>query len=346
MATGSEVFSSESTFSLFGIWPSSECSMSSEYHPSSMKHTSRAFTFTAFLLFHSLTPMACPAAELPREWTPVGSGKAATGTLVSKSTDGSSIVVKLENGKEVTVKTSALIEKDREYVMNWKAPERESKGIVLGRKGALTQSQGGQSRVMADLKSILSQYGNPEEDTKPHPNALVYRGPAWYAGGPEISIPYLMPLEKALPLLMNHPGPASRRPAVAPGFPPGLEIHEYDIRHGVYNRALVIVDVERQVVALQIIAETKNDPAIPVLPPWKQVELPNQSTTDFIEPQTGRAVACVFDLRKKHKYIIVDLEKDAAMPNSGTKRETVLFLPEPMVQLCLFHIERDQRPGR
>ncbi|MEO8614927.1 MAG: hypothetical protein ABI600_07300 [Luteolibacter sp.] len=312
-----------------------------------MRSSSFPISLSAIMLMHALVYFVNAAPELSRNWTPSATGKATAGILVSKSPDNAGIVVRLENGKELTVKTSVLIQEDQDYVKNWKAPEVTSKGIVRGRKGALTQAQGGQSRVMEDLKSILSPYGSPEEDTKPHPEALVYRGPAWFDGGREVSIPYLMPLEKALALLLNHPGLASRRPAVAPGFPPGMEALEYDIHHGVYNRMFVIVDVDKQVVALQIVAETKNDPAIPVVPPWKELGLPKQSTTDFIEPCTGRAIACVFDLRLTGKYIMIDLEKDAKFPNDpATRRETVLFLPEPMIRLCLFHIDQDLRPAR
>ena len=75
------------------------------------------------------------------------------------------------------------------------------------------QAEGGKSRVMEDLKSVLSDYGEAKEDTDPHPDALIYKGPAWYNGGPEITIPYLMPMDKALALLVQRPGPASRRPA-------------------------------------------------------------------------------------------------------------------------------------
>ncbi len=242
----------------------------------------------------------------------------------------------MPDGREVTVKTSSLIQADRDYVTKWQGPAVESKGIVRGRQGgALAQAQGGKSRVMKDLQSVLSNYGRAEEDTRPHPDALVYRGPAWTQRGGEISIPYLMPRTKALPLLVERPGLVSPRPAVAPGFPPGMEIYEYDIKSGVYNRMFVVVDQADQVVALQAQSETRNDPTVPNLPNWKPAPMPMRSTTDFIEPRTGGATAHVLDLRAKEKRIVIDLE--------AGNRETLLFLPEPMIKLCLFHIEQDLR---
>jgi hypothetical protein len=149
-----------------------------------------------------------------------------------------------------------------------------------------------------------------------------------------------MPRVKALALLVQRPGLASPRPALAPGFPPGMINYEYDIRFGVFNRLFVIVDQADQVVALQIKAENGNDPTIPLEPTWKQAAMPMGSTSDFIEPKTGLAAAHVLDLRAKEKRIVVDLEYP---PPPYTKMETLLFLPEPMIRLCLFHIALDLR---
>ena len=118
------------------------------------------------------------------------------------------------------MKTAGLIQSDRDYVAKWNPPAAEPKGIVRGRKGgALSQAQGGKSRVMEDLQSVLMDYGKPEEDTKPHPDALVYRGPAWFPGGTEISIPYLMPRVKALALLVQRAGPRLAAPGGGSGIP-------------------------------------------------------------------------------------------------------------------------------
>ena len=266
----------------------------------------------SFLFF--LTPLSIAEekptpVEQPRVWTPTATGKGNMGTLISKSPDNSSIVVKLPDGREVSLKTSSLIQADRDYVTKSQINRVESRGIVRGRMGgALSQAQGGKSRVMKDLQSVLSDYGRPEEDTKPHPDALIYQGPAWFPGGPNVSIPYLMPRAKALGLLVQRPGIVSARPAVAPGFPPGMELYEYDIKFGVYNRMFVVVDQADQVVALQIKAETRNDPTIPIVPPWTPALMPMGSTSDFIEPKTGLAGAHVLDLRAKEKRIIIDLE--------------------------------------
>lgn len=299
--------------------------------------------FSALLL---LTPIAYAEekpipAEQPRAWTPTATGKGNMGTLISKSPDSSNIVVKLADGREVPLKTSSLIQADRDYVSKAQVNRVESKGIVRGRMGGpLSQAQGGKSRVMKDLQSVLSDYGKPEEDIKAYPDALVYRGPAWFPGGTEISIPYLMPRVKALALLVQRPGLASPRPALAPGFPPGMISYEYDIKYGVYNRMFVVVDQADQVVALQAKAETRNDPTIPVEELWKPASMPMGSTSDFIEPRTGGASAHVLDLRAKEKRIVIDLQYP---PPPSTKMETVLFLPEPMIKLCLFHIALDLR---
>ncbi len=292
-------------------------------------------------------------AEVARVWTPTATGKGNTGILLSKAPDNSTATIKLQDGREITVKTADLVKADRDYVANWKgavaekAAEKtvESKGIVRGRMGgALSQSSGGKSRVMKDLQSVLSDYGKPENDSGPHPDALIYHGSALFPGGGLISVPYLMPRVKALTLLVQRPGLASPRPALAPGFPPGMINYEYDIRFGVYNRLFVIVDQADQVVAIQIKAENGNDPSIPVYPPaephWKPAALPMGSTSDFIEPRTGTPAASVLDLRAKEKRIVIDLEYP---PPPYTKMETVLFLPEPMIKLCLFHIELDLR---
>ena len=111
-------------------------------------------------------------------------------------------------------------------------------------------------------------------------------------------------------------------------------IYEYDVKFDVYNRMFVMVDQADQVVALQAKAETRNDPNIPG-PDWKPAQLPLHSTTDFVEPKTGGAAAWVLDLRGTQKRIAVDLK--------ASRMETVLFLPEPMIKLCLFHIQQDLR---
>jgi len=301
------------------------------------------FLISAVLLGTGVTVGQEAIVDAPRVWTVAKTGKPNPGTLISKSVDNTSVVIRMDNGREVTVKTADLIQADRDYIAKWKSPAvtgkvpaaagAAPKGIVRGKVSKLAQAEGGKSRVMEDLKSVLSDYGVAQEDTDPHPDAIVYKGPAWYNGGPEITIPYLMPMDKALALLVQRPGPASRRPAVAPGFPPGMEIHEYDIRTGVYNRMFIIVDQAKQVVALQAQAENKNDLTIPG-PSWKEAEMPMRSTTDFIEPKTGGARCWVLDLRKTQKRIVIDLE---------AKGETQLFLPGPMIRLCLFHIEEDLR---
>ena len=114
-----------------------------------------------------------------------------------------------------------------------------------------------------------------------------------------------------------------------------MVLYEYDMKFGVFNRMFVVVDQADQVVALQAKAETRNDPGIPTVPPWHPEPMPMNSTSDFIEPKTGVATAHVLDLRGKEKRIIIDLETGSM--------ETLLFLPEPMIKLCLFHLQLDLR---
>ncbi len=289
-----------------------------------------------------IAALAIMAAIVPkaiaqhRDWTQAASGKKIGGTLVRKADDNSRITIKSPDGREIDIKTGVLTPEDREFIARWTPPEAEAKGIVRGRTGgALSQAQGGKSRVMEDLRSVLAPYGKPVDDSGPNPGAFVYKGPAWYEGGAAIGIPYLMPRPKALALLVGRAGLASPRPALAPGFPPGMQLYEYDIKFGVYNRMFVIVDQADQVVALQAKAETKNDPMVPTLPQWKPAVMPKGSTSDFIEPRTGGAAAHVLDLRSGERRIVIDLETP--------RMETLLFLPEPMVNLCLFHIEQDLR---
>lgn len=301
-----------------------------------MRYLTISFVGALAILTSPISLQAEPASpEQARVWTPTATGKGTTGTLIKKAADNSSIVIKLQNGRELTVQTSALIQADRDYVAKWQEPVVGTRGIVRGeRGGALSQAQGGKSRPMKDLQSVLSEYGKAEEDTKPHPDALIYRGPAWTQRGGEISISYLMPRAKALALLVERPGQVASREASAPGFPPGMKIYEYDINSGVYNRMMVVVDQADQVVALQAQAETKNDPTVPG-PGWKPAAMPMNSTSDFLDTRTGGATAHVLDLRAKEKRIVIDLETG--------RRETLLFLPEPMVNLCLFHISQDIR---
>lgn len=266
------------------------------------------------------------AQEAPRNWTQAATGKTINGILMRKLPDNSLIFIKPPDGKEIEVKTEMLIQSDKDYVSEWKS-------IVRGKATQLSQAQGGFKRNMEDLASVLSPYGKPIEATGPHSGALVYRGPAWYDGGPQIEVPYLMPFGKALAVLVKTPGPCSRNTAVVPGFPPGMITYEYDIKAGVYNRMVIVTDQADQVVALEVKSETKNNPQTPG-PGWKQARMPNNSTADFIKPRTGGASVFVNDLLKGEKRIVIDSEF------SG---ENLLFLPEPMIKFCLFHMSQDLR---
>ena len=276
-------------------------------------------------------------AEETRDWTQAATGKALKGSLQSKSADNSEAKVKRENSDVVvSLKTRDLSAADQDYVKNWSPPKPT--GIVLKRVTALSQAQGGKSIVMDELGKVLKDYGTAENDTKAHPDAIIYKGPQLTEGGSSNAVvKYLMPLNEAEGQLLPRTGIVSRRDAVVPGFPPGMSLHAYDVRYGVYNRMIIVTDQAAQVVALQIKTETKDDPTIPTEPEWRKVLEP-MSTSDFINTRTGDGwFAGVKDLRKKEKRIIIDT---TARPGKG---ECVLFIPVPMINLCLYHIEQDLR---
>lgn len=294
-------------------------------------------TIHHFIIFLACCFMSAAIAEEARNWTHATSGKALSGTLLSKSADNSEAKVKRENSDVVvSLKTKDLSAADQDYVKNWSPPKPA--GIVLKRVTALSQAQGGKSIVMEELGKVLKDYGIAENDTKAHPDAIIYKGPQLTEGGSSNAVvKYLMPLNEAEGQLLPHTGIVSRRDAVVPGFPPGMRLHAYDIRYGVYNRMVIVTDQAAQVVALQIKTEAKDDPTIPTEPEWRKVLEP-MNTSDFINTRTGDGwFAGVKDLRKKEKRIIIDT---TARPGKG---ECVLFIPVPMINLCLYHIEQDFR---
>ena len=68
-------------------------------------------------------------------------------------------------------------------------------GIVLSNQwtGHLTEASGGQTLKMADLLALLSGYGTARNDTAPHPDVTVYKGPTMDSGGHRtcrISLPH------------------------------------------------------------------------------------------------------------------------------------------------------------
>ena len=297
-------------------------------------HILATIASSLFLLSDTQAQAPTPTNEAPRMWTLTATGKGNSGTLLSKKPDNSSIVIKMENGREVTVRTADLIPADREYVTKWTAPEPVSTGIVLDKVSLLSQGTGGNSLKMAALQSVIKDYGVAENDIALHPDVLVYKGPAPYDGGPAIEIPYLMKSDKAAALLMKRPGISSPTKAQAPGFPPGMRMREYDIRFGVFNRLFIITDQIDQVVAVQIKSENGDSQDFPQVD-WKPAVMSVNSTSDFIVSKTdGARRVTVGDYRKSHKFIAIDLE---------SRGETILYMPEPLIRLSLFHMSKDQR---
>jgi hypothetical protein len=222
-------------------------------------------------------------------------------------------------------------------------PEADAKpgGIVLGRVNQLSQAQGGKSAMMADLEFILSKYGKPENDTAAHPDVTIYDGPS-PGGGVKgtCRITYLMPRAKAEALLFRNRGIVSRKAAVAPGFPPGMIIHTYDIRFLIYNRLYLMVDQADQVVTLEFKSENTFAPAQPPL--WTLIDR-DFSTFDYIntENRGTRKVRILTHVQRPPgaSYIVVN------MAATRINETTTWYVPDPLLRQILFHIGEDKRKG-
>ena len=123
------------------------------------------------------------------------------------------------------------------------------------------QSRGGQSGKIDDLVALLSGYGTPEADVAPHPDTVVYEGPVMDGPG-ACRIMYLTPLVEAEKMLFTKgKGMASGGKAVAPGFPDGLFLHQYEVKVSFYNRLTIVTDCakpQEQVVSMQLKNEREN----------------------------------------------------------------------------------------
>lgn len=234
-------------------------------------------------------------------------------------------------------------------------------GIALSDKtsGHLTESSGGQTQKMQDLKLLLADYGAPAEDVSPHPEVTVYEGPTMDSGlSQSCRITYLMPLPKAEALLFKSRGTVTVARAVAPGFPDGLFIHTYDVKAGIYNRLCILTDSakpEHQVVSLLLKAEGVN--WYPPSPPWKKIER-NLHTHDYLNTenkgQPGQMIDTrVNDLRGSGHYIVVNMTggtRPAAWAGevvkpagASPKQDSTWYVPEPLIKLILYSLAQQLR---
>ncbi len=216
----------------------------------------------------------------------------------------------------------------------------------------VTQGSGGQTNKMDDLRALLSGYGAPEADTGPHPEATAYEGPPMSPElGKHCRIPYLMPLDQAEKILFKSRSLVSGSKAVAPGFPDGLFLHNYDIKFGNYNRLTIMADSakpQQQVVCLLFKNEREN---------WHPIhfkEVPrNWHTYDYVNArnrgQPRIAIHTrVHDLRGKGRYIVVNTAFGVPPPSPpGWVRvayrpteTSTWYLPEPMIKLILHSLSR------
>ena len=240
------------------------------------------------------------------------------------------------------------------YICEWlppvgsKTPKLSAKtpnpprGIVLKQATQLSQAHGGKSAMMEDLEFILSKYGQPENDVAAHPDVTIYQGPSPGGGvAGDCRITYLMPRDKAESLLFRNRGIVSRKTAVAPGFPPGLVIHTYDIRFRIYNRLYLVVDQADQVVTLEFKSENTFAPGNP--PTWKLMER-DFSTFDYINTENrGRRGIKIWTHVMRPpgaSYIVVNM---AATQFNET---TTWYVPDPLIRQILYHLGQDLRKQR
>lgn len=232
------------------------------------------------------------------------------------------------------------------------APDSGDTGITLNKDwtGHQTESSGGQTRKLEDLRALISGYGEAEADLAEHPEVTVYEGPVFGGGqGQTCRITYLMPLNRAEQLLLGSTGISTISRAVAPGLPDGLFLHTYDARAGIYNHVCIVTDnhkPQQQVVCLLLKAEGVN--WIPGLP-WVQLNR-DWDTFDYVNTQNrGRPGIIidtrVLDQRQQGGYIVVNT---TGAPNRhpppllakpakwSPKEDSTWYVPVPLVKLMLY----------
>jgi hypothetical protein len=273
------------------------------------------------------------SAEESRNWTQASTGKVISGTLQSKSADNSEAKIKKENSEAVvSLKTKDLSAADQAYISKWTAPAAETPkaaGIVINKQTVLEQAKGGFGVQIAELATVFGSYKIAENDLAAHPEVVIFDGLPGFT--PTAPVTYLMPRGKAEALLPKRTGPVSRLKAVAPGFPPGMIIYNYDIRLGAYSRMTIMADAADQVVTVQFKAQNKQVPMRPC-------DFTTQITTrDFIDVGWGGAVVEVIGTENtKSRYLV----------NIRGKDTVTWFAPVPLIRQILFNVQEKKKAGR
>jgi len=242
------------------------------------------------------------------------------------------------------------------------APESGATGISLERDwtGHTTQSAGGQTMKMADLRALISPYGTAEADLAEHPDVTVYEGPV-LSGGSGLNpataekclITYLMPLNRAEDLLLKARGLSTVSRAVAPGLPDGLFLHTYDVHAGIYNHVCIVTDCHKpmeQVVCILLKGEGVN--WYPPSPPFVKIRR-NWHTFDYVNAE-NRGLSGIMidtrvaDLRGTGHYIVVNTtggDAPDSIPQPGVvlkpsryspREDASWYVPEPLIKLMLY----------
>ena len=287
-----------------------------------------------------------------RIWIQAGTGKTINATLVSKSPDNSKVTLMITGSKKaITAASDTFSPKDREYISRWEPPSqkriasipasREVKGeelpqgLVLPPPTVLEQGKGGFGIQIDELGQILKPYAVPENDLAAHPEMTIYSGSS-PSGGGNCTITYLMKRDKAVELLLGRAGLSLKLKAVAPGFPPGLSIYNYDRKFWDYDHLTLVVDAADQVVTLQFKSDTKAFGYLDGKWPYF-----NFRTLNFINLKVADGVRIQVRGRKDGNEPVV--------VNSDHRRfnETVTwFVPKPLVRLILFNVQEKQKTGR
>lgn len=286
------------------------------------------YIFSALVL--SIVCDAC--AEEARNWTQAATGKIISGTLQSKNADCSEAKIKIPSGAVATLKAKDLSKEDQDYISNWKVPaaeEPKARGIVINRQTILEQAKGGYGIQIEELGTIFASYKVAENDLAAHPEVVIFDGLPDFK--PTAPVTYLMPRGKAETLLPKRIGPVSRFKAVAPGFPPGMIIYNYDVRFGPYSRMTIMVDGADQVVTVQFKAQNKQ---VPMQPNDFETSI---ATRDFVDVGWGGAtVEVIGGAKTTNRYLV----------NIRGKDTVTWFVPVPLIRQILFNVQEKQKTGR
>ncbi len=272
-------------------------------------------------------------ADESRSWTQAATGKVIFGVLISKAADNSEAKIMRENsGAAVSLETKHLSAADQAYIAKWSGPPAEkpqARGIVVTKPTALEQVKGGFGIQIDELGTVFGSYKVAMNDLAAHPEVVIFDGLPGFT--PAAPVTYLMPRGKAEALLPKRIGPVTRLKAVAPGFPPGMILYNYDIRLGAYSRMTLMVDGADQVVTVQFKAQNKQ---VLMQPCDFTAQI---ATRDFIDVGWGGAVVEVIGTEKTTSRYLVNIRG---------KDTVTWFAPVPLIRQILFNVQEKQKTGR